>query len=226
VDVLARCMGATWSGAVSRGPHAGLPLKLAHQNGSTSHLTVLAVQLNLPGQQAEQLEAHSIRAGGEHGYQILAVSLRNTGTQLLKPTGALQVQETGGRLLKTIPLQLDTLLPQTAIDYPAFVEGQALGPGHYQAALTLRYGAGGVLNFTTTFAITAQDLQQTFGNRPPNTLPSGAGGSGGPSPLVVAAAVVLGLAALGTGAIFFVPGLRARVRVFKRRSQRGVSSVP
>jgi hypothetical protein len=211
----------------SPGQHVGgiVAENLAIQQGTSGggvqiniqHLSVIAVQLNLPGAQIEKLEAQRIKAGGEHSYQVLAVSLRNTGTQMLKPNGTLQVQDKNGHELKNIAMKLDTFLPQTAIDYPAYVEGQALGPGHYKAKLTLHYGTGKVLSFTTDFEITAQDLQQTFGDRPPNTLPptSGNGGSG-PSPLEVAAGV-LGLVVLGgVGALVFVPKLRTRIPMLKR----------
>jgi len=55
------------------------------------HLTILAVQINLPGATIEQLEATGIQLGGANGYQTLLIGLHNSGTTMLKPFGTLQI---------------------------------------------------------------------------------------------------------------------------------------
>ena len=128
------------------------------------NLTIIAVQVNLPGTAVEQLVGTGVQAGGQNGYQQLLLGLNNTGTVMLKPSGTLQVANAQGQVLKTISLKLDTFLPQTAINYPVAITGQALGPSDYQATLTLTYGHGQTLHYSTRFTITQQQLTQTFGS--------------------------------------------------------------
>src|SRR5262249_11991416 len=53
---------------------------------NVQHLSIVAVQVNVPGPQTERLDATHVQAGGAHGYQVLAIGLHNNGTQMLKPT--------------------------------------------------------------------------------------------------------------------------------------------
>src|SRR6266849_8422790 len=98
------------------------------------NLTIIAVQVNLPGTAVEQMAGTGVQAGGQNGYQQLLLGLSNTGTVMLKPYGALQVSNAQGQVVKKVSLKLDTFLPQTAINYPVPITGQALGAGDYQAA--------------------------------------------------------------------------------------------
>jgi hypothetical protein len=175
---------------VRPGQHLGgivaenLTLSSSPQNNSAiqikvKNLTIVAVQVNLPGTAIEQLVGTGVQAGGENGYQQLLLGLSNTGTVMLKPSGTLQVADTHGQVLKTISLKLDTFLPQTAINYPVAITGQALGAGDYQATLILTYGHGQTLHSTTKFTITKQQLVQTFGtNNGKTQAPAGLGGEG------------------------------------------------
>lgn len=129
-------------------------------------LTIAAVQVNLPGTPIEQLVATGIQPGGENGYQSLLVHLSNTGTVMLKPEGELQVVDVQGTVVRNLPLKLDTLLPQTEINYPVYMKGQALKAGDYRATLTLIYGHNHVLRFTQVFTITQQQLRQVFTSVP------------------------------------------------------------
>src|SRR5262249_11334581 len=209
------------------GQHVGgiVAENLQVQKGSGSgvqiniqHLSIVAVQVDLPGQQAQRLEATHIQAGGGHGYQTLLLSLRNTGTQMLKPSGTLQVTDATGRQLKKASLKLDTFLPQTAIDYPVYIVGQALGVGHYKATLSLTYGdPQQTLNRSIDFEITSADVQQVFGSGSPTTPPSIAGVQLSLPALIAGIVALLLLGPLLLGAVvFFVPGLRARVPFLKR----------
>jgi Bacterial protein of unknown function (DUF916)/Protein of unknown function C-terminal (DUF3324) len=143
------------------------------------NLTIIAVQVNLPGTPVEQLVGTGAQAGGQNGYQQLLVGLSNTGTVMLKPYGTLQISNAQGQIVKNISLKLDTFLPQTAINYPVAITGQALGAGNYQAMLDLTYGHNQMLHYTTKFSITQQQVTQVFGtNNSKTSPPPGLGGEG------------------------------------------------
>lgn len=149
-------------------------------------LRIIAVQVNLPGVLIEQLAATGVQAGGSNGYQQLFIGLSNTGNVMLKPAGTLQIANAQGRVVKKLALNLDTFLPQTSINYPVGVTGQALGAANYQATLTLNYGHGQVLHYNTSFMITQQQLAQTF-SAIKTQAPAGflSGDSAGVSPFVL-----------------------------------------
>ncbi len=128
------------------------------------HLTIIAVQVNLPPPFVKRIVATGITAGGANLYQRLFLSLRNTGTMMLKPTGTLRVTDKQGHV-RTWTLQLDTFLPQTGISYPVPVTGNALGVGSYQATLDLAY-ADQTLHYQTSFNVTATNLAQVFKSSP------------------------------------------------------------
>ncbi len=161
------------------------------------NLTILAVQVNLPGAQLEQLVATGIQPGGANNYQTLLVGLRNTGTMMLKPHGTLQVTDAQGSLLQTLPLKLDTFLPQTAIDYPVYLQKKALGVGSYRATLTLIYGHGHELHYTTVFTITGQQIAKVFQTSNPLLSP-GLGLFGLLSSWQIVVDVLFGLLVLGS----------------------------
>ena len=138
---------------------------------TVQNLSIIAVQVNLPGPVIEQLSASGIQAGGANGYQSLVVGLSNIGNDMLKPAGSLKVFDAQGRLVQTASLHLDTFLPDTSINYPVYVQKQALLPGDYQATLALTYGHGQVLNYTTKFTITQQQVTQTFQGSTPLQAP-------------------------------------------------------
>ena len=142
------------------------------------NLTIIAVQVDLPGTPVESLTGTGVKAGGQNGYQQLLIGLANTGSVMLKPYGTLQVANSQGQLLKNISLKLDTFLPQTAINYPVAITGQGLASGDYQMTLTMMYGHGQTLHYTTKFTITQQQIATTFGTTSSKTqVPIGQGGS-------------------------------------------------
>ncbi len=192
--------------AIEQGtPTNGVQINIQHQ-------TIMAVQVNLPGALVERLEASKIAAGGSGGYQTLDLTLRNSGTQMLKPNGTLQVFDGGGARVQNLPITMDTLLPQTAIAYPVYVRGQALGEGTYTAQLTLRYGANNaqLLRYSTTFVVTSADIQQVFGGMPRPAPPAIILG-GSSSWLIAAVAALAALLAAGGMALALSLRLRARV---------------
>lgn len=148
-------------------PAGTTPTPNANKNTGTiqinvKNLTIIAVQVNLPGSPIEHMSASGIQAGGEDGYQRLLVGLNNTGNVMLKPSGTLQVTNAQGQNIGNFSLKLDTFLPQTSIDYPVAINGPALGVGDYQAILNLTYGHGQALHYTTKFSITQQQVTQVF----------------------------------------------------------------
>lgn len=150
-------------------PAGSTPTPNADKNKGTiqiniKNLTIIAVQVNLPGTSVEQMAASGIQVGGEGGYQRLLVGLSNTGSVMLKPSGTLQVTNAQGQSVGNFSLKLDTFLPQTSINYPVAVTGAALGVGDYHATLNLSYGHGQALHYTTTFSISQQQLTQVFGS--------------------------------------------------------------
>ena len=160
------------------------PTGSAKKNTSTfqiniKNLTIIAVQVNLPGTPVEQLANTGVEAGGENGYQQLLVGLSNTGTVMLKSSGTLQVTDAQGHVLEHFPLKLDTFLPQTSINYPVAITGQALGVGDYSAALDLTYGHGKVLHSISKFSITPEKITQIFSSNRTQAPPGLADGFGG-----------------------------------------------
>jgi len=185
------------------------------------NLTIVAVQVNLPGTPIEQLAGTGVQAGGEHSYQELLLGLSNTGTVMLKPEGTLQVTDAQGQVVKNMSLKLDTFLPQTAINYPVSITGKALGVGDYQAALTLKYGNNQVLHYTTKFTVTQQQLTQVFGTTSSKTqAPSGIGDTGGMQLWQIV------LAAGGALALLWVVGngLYKRIVVSRAKTKRATIS--
>lgn len=120
---------------------------------AVQQLTIVAVMVNLPGPQTEALTATSIRYDDASQFQRLLVSLHNTGNLLLQPSGSLKVFNLSGKLLQDLPLKLDTILPQDAIDYPAYILHRALPFGEYRADLSLTYGHDHALIYSTTFTV-------------------------------------------------------------------------
>lgn len=165
-------------------PGSSTPTPTSQKNTSSiqitvKDLTIVAVQVNLPGAAVEQLAATGVQAGGDNGYQSLLVGLSNSGNVMLKPSGTLQVADSQGHLVKNFSLGLDTFLPQTTINYPVYIKGQALGAGDYQATLNLTYGHGQVLHYSTRFTVTQKQIAQTFSSTASQTqAPAGFGNTG------------------------------------------------
>lgn len=114
---------------------------------------VVAIQVELGPPLTDLLSATGISSGTLNIYQVVFVGLNNGGTTLLKPSGTLQVLDSTQQGRMNVSLQLDTLLPQTAINYPVYVQNQTLGSGTYTANLVLHYGTNQLLTSTTTFQV-------------------------------------------------------------------------
>ncbi len=147
-------------------------LTLQHSPGKGSlniniqNISVMAVQVTIPGPALEQMNVTGINAGGSNGYQSLLVSMANTGNQMISPNGNLSVKDSQGRFLQVLPLKLNLILPDTRINYPVYMRKQALSAGDYQVSLVLHYGNGKTLSYTTKLTITQDQINQVFSNGP------------------------------------------------------------
>ena len=130
------------------------------------HLTINAVQVKLPGRAVRTVAIGGVTAGGAHGYQRLFIRLRNGGTEMLKPSGKLVVSDSTGREVANETFRLDTFLPQTQINYPVLLPGQALSPGSYRAAVTLAFGEK-TIRRTFGFTVTHDEYRQVFAGAAP-----------------------------------------------------------
>jgi hypothetical protein len=145
------------------------------------NLTIVAVQVNVPGPTHAGLALGAATVGGAHGYQKLFLRLRNTGNLMVKGHGAVVVRSHAGARVLAEPLTLDTTLPGTGIALPVLVKHHALPVGSYTAHVRLVYapldgGTGGVVDATRRFTISPQAERQVF----PSAAPLGA-----PAPRVV-----------------------------------------
>jgi WxL Interacting Protein, peptidoglycan binding domain len=191
------------------------------------HLTIDAVEVQVPGHVSSGLAVTKVSAGGGHGYQYVYVHLRNTGTVMVKPVGSLLVRDAGGHAVARQTLRLDTLVPGTAIDYPVLLPGKVLRPGRYTARVVLSSGKGRVLGYrkaepapvalTRTFAFTvsASDQKTVYSGAAPVTPPpAAAAGTKNHAGTGLVVPVLAGLAVL---CLLAVVALLVRLALARRR---------
>jgi Bacterial protein of unknown function (DUF916) len=119
---------------------------------SVQALIVLGVLINLPGTTVEKLGISSVTYDDKSIFQRLLLGLTNSGTQLLYPSGYIQILNGSGQIVQNLPLKLRTFLPQTSIRYPVYIQHHQLPLGkRYTAKVSLRYGHDYSLNYSTTF---------------------------------------------------------------------------
>lgn len=159
-------------------------------------LSIVAVQLNVAGPQADRLEMSGIQAGGANGYQNLLIHLSNTGTTLLKPQGTLHVLNAQGNVLQNLTVKLDSFLPDTTISYPVYIQSHPLEAGTYTFDLQLVYGHQHTLHAKQTLVVTQQQVSQVFKAQGPFQMTSSFSGWQG---------AILGLVlVLVVGSVLFV----------------------
>ncbi len=146
------------------------------------NLSIIAVQVNVPGELKAGLEIGKAVAGGLRGSQQVSVHIANTGNVLLKPRGSLTVTDRDGHRVAREQLRLDTVLPGTEIDYPVTIHHKGLSAGTYRTHVTLRYrglggGGKGVVSASPSLTVTKDQVTQVFGKSGGSTPPpsSGAG---------------------------------------------------
>jgi hypothetical protein len=147
-------------------------------------LTIVAVQVNVPGAEKPRFAIGGAHIGGQRGFEQLLVHLANTGNVLRKPTGTVVVSRPSGAVVETLPFRMDTFLPKTTIDYPLLLK-QALAPGRYVATVELSYtganGAATVVRAAPRFAVSSGQVKKIYSSAPPTrrvATPAGGGTSG------------------------------------------------
>jgi hypothetical protein len=142
------------------------------------NLTIVAVQVNVPGPRIVGFTVGAVTTGGQKGFQQVIVHFANTGNVLSKPKGTVAIFDSSGARIERLPFTMDTFLPQTAIDYPVLLK-KALAPGDYRADTQLLVpgatgAAGKTLNASTTFSVSKQDVTQVFTSTTPTQAPASA----------------------------------------------------
>jgi hypothetical protein len=139
-----------------------------HTGKATFHIqvqtiSVIAVQVNLPGPLTQRLVITGVHDGAARDRQLLMVGIANTGTALTKGSGSVTVMDGQGRRFH-VPFTLDTFVPQTQIEYPLEVTGKALPAGSYSAIVHV---ASPDLRQTRVIPLTVsqKSLQEAFGSK-------------------------------------------------------------
>jgi hypothetical protein len=127
-------------------------------------LSVIAVQVNLPGPQRVKMTLTGIKAGNQPAHQAVLLGIGNAGNVLLKGSGSLKVVDHSGRLVQSRSFNLDTFVPETHIDLPVYIRGKGLAPGRYRGTVTIHY-RGRSLTRTFPFTISAAEVKQVFGSQ-------------------------------------------------------------
>jgi WxL interacting protein linking bacterial and host surfaces len=144
-------------------------------------LTIVAVQVNVPGPPVLGFTIGGVTTGGQRGFQQIVTHIANTGNVLVKPTGTVTVLNKQGAKLQVLTFKMDTFLPQTAIDYPLLLK-KALAPGDYSANVRLAIpgvagAAARVVTAHPSFSISKQDVKQVFTSAAPQAPPPTTAGS-------------------------------------------------
>jgi WxL Interacting Protein, peptidoglycan binding domain len=202
---------ASLTGATGRG---ALQIKVRH-------LTIAAVEVQIPGKTAAVVRIGGAKAGGEHGYQYVYLRLANTGALTTKPTGHLTVTDANGKEVASRGLKLDTFLPGTAIDYPVLLPGKAFEPGDYRANVEITYGAAAIgyrrapgptktISRSLPFTVTKGQYSTVFnGVKPVNTKQQHPAKQSSPPPYVL-----IGVAAIGA----LLGGIAVLLVLLRRRA--------
>ena len=130
------------------------------------NLSIVAVEVNVPGQQVAKFTIGAANAGGSQGRQQVFVHVSNDGTMLAKPKGSVTIQTSAGTAIQTISFHMDSFLPHTAIDYPVQLK-QALSPGDYVASVRLTYPGAGAAGMEMSsaapqFTVSKENVEKVF----------------------------------------------------------------
>jgi Bacterial protein of unknown function (DUF916) len=166
------------------------------------HLTIVAVEVQVPGPAVAAVGIAGVRAVGLHGYQFVHLHLTSPGALTTKPHGRLVVTGADGKQVASRAFKLDTFLPGTAIDYPVLLPGQVLAPGDYRAAVELTYGASALgyrrlagpeqtISRTFPFSVSKHQYTAVFGGVKPVKPPTQATKThGGGQPVFLIAGIL------------------------------------
>jgi hypothetical protein len=135
-------------------------------------LSVLAVQVDVPGPERPRMALSGIKLGDQPGHQSLLLGIGNPGNVLVKGTGSLKVVDHSGRQVQSQSFNLDTFVPKSHIDFPVYIQGKALSPGRYRGTVTINY-RGRSLTRTYPFTVTSAQVAQVFGTQASHGSPIG-----------------------------------------------------
>jgi hypothetical protein len=162
------------------------------------HLTIVAVDVSLPGTRSERVLVQGVKAITEAGYPAVEIGLRNAGNVIVKPRLRLRIVNRRGGTLLDLRRVLDSLVPQTAIGYPVILS-RALRPGEYDVDVSLDYGRAVITHAVRPLHV-RDTKTQTYTSAAARIASSddGSGGGAGGLPWIIAAAgLAAGLAGVG-----------------------------
>lgn len=162
-------------------------------------LSIVAVEVNVPGARVAKLAITGIRASGIPGYQSLLIGLSNPGNVFLKGRGSLSVVDSAGKQVEQQGFVLDTLVSHTHIDYPVYTAGTSLPNGSYTGTVAIVYPDRHLVHLVRSFpfTITRANQTQVFG------APPGAQRDVSPSSSDTLLSILLGAAVVLLAAIAF-----------------------
>jgi hypothetical protein len=139
-------------------------------------LTIVAVQVNVPGPPVVSFDIGDVTTGGTRGFQKVIVHIANSGNVLATPRGAVTIFDKSGRVVQVLPFKMDTFLPDTAIDYPVLLK-KALPAGDYTASVRLTVpglAGAGAKSFSAkpSFSVSDADVKQVFTSAAPQAAPA------------------------------------------------------
>lgn len=181
--------------STSTSSRSGAPRNPGTFKVTVKALSVVAVQVNVPGPQRVKLSLSGVKVGDQPGHQSLLLGIGNPGNVLLKGSGSLKVVNHSGRLVQGQRFNLDTFVPETHIDFPVYIQGKALRPGRYRATVSLQY-RGRSITRVYPFTLTAADTTAVFGSHA-TQIASGGSPGGGAVLFVLAGVAALSLGAAG-----------------------------
>lgn len=139
------------SGAPASGGGSGLNIRIRR-------LSIVAVQVNLPGPRLPKLEFDGVSVGAGAGYQILYLTLGNRGNVMVKSKLSVRITGPARHLAYARELELDTFVPKTGIAFPFYLlRRPPLAPGRYQLTGLLAYEKRST-RFTAFFEISRSDV--------------------------------------------------------------------
>lgn len=142
-------------------------------------ITIVAVEVVVSGPAQQRMSVTGVSASGRPGYQTVMIGLANTGDRLVKGHGHLTVAAAGGRRALSRSFSLDTFVPHTHIAFPVYVTGQRLPPGQNAASVPITYDNHHTQDRSFRFAITGDQVRQTYGTTAPSNLSSSGSSLGG-----------------------------------------------
>ncbi len=123
----------------SNSPNGSTNSSDANMSVKTITRTLLAVQVNVGGAaDIAALKINGVEITDFNSQPALTLNLKNDGTGLIKPKGAVTLTDQTGKTVINTQLALDSFLPRDSIAYP--VPGDLPGPGTYKVHASLDFG--------------------------------------------------------------------------------------